>query len=87
MAAFVGYAPLLFANQFRARFGKWSIVLTSKKAAVRKTFKWNTGGSDTRSALGSSDTNGPYLFIPQTSKVREKSSPAPASERSWWLDL
>ena len=32
---------------------------------------WSTGRSDTRSALASSETNGPCRFIPQTSKARE----------------
>jgi hypothetical protein len=47
-----------------------------------KGFRWSTGRSDTRSALGSSETNGPCPFIPQTSKALEESSAAPVCERS-----
>jgi hypothetical protein len=49
---------------------------------ARKGFRWSTGRSDTRSALGSSETNGPCPFIPQVSKAREDSSPGPVCERS-----
>jgi hypothetical protein len=48
---------------------------------------WSTGRSDKQSALGSSETNGPCPFIPQTSKALEESSAAPVRKRSCLLDL
>ncbi len=70
-----GHSP--FANEFRARM--WSLV---PAVPTLKGLRWSTGGSDTRSALGSSETNGPCPFIPQTSKALEESLSAPVSERS-----
>jgi hypothetical protein len=47
-----------------------------------KGFRWSTGESDIRSALGSSETNGPSPFILQASRARKESSLAPVSERT-----
>jgi hypothetical protein len=63
--------------QFGALVGsskcKWADVgrLTWRSLVrhARKGFRWSTGRSDTRSALGSSETNGPCPFIPQASKA------------------
>ena len=72
----VSKATVISGQDAVARPGRLS------KTTARKGFWWNTGGSDTRSALGSSETNGPCPFTPPTSKAPEKSSPAPGSERS-----
>ena len=41
--------------------------------------RWSTGRSDTRSAFGSSETNGPSPFILEASKVQKSRHPAPVS--------